>query len=704
MNTSMHPSSLRPSLSADGEHSRPPRNPQTSRRPESARLHLLLLTLSAAFAAAIAPRAALAGCSPAAANGINAVCTGTTTTTYGTSFETNVNLTITPGSSISVTGVNPIAIDLGSLTLNNQGSVASNGGPPGSLAFAVYSSGDSTVRNNRSGSISASINASGNTNIYSIYSISNSTVYNTESSHILTTSSGTGTGDATGILAANSAIVINDGTSSITTIASGAQDAFGIVASLGLAAIGSVSYTGSGSLMVSSNTGSAFGILAFNNGSVFVSNSGTIAAITSGGVGNANAIMATGASSVVNTGTIVARSAGGTARAIYFGGQGDTLTLGAGSKIIGRIDLGGGPDVINFACGNNNLTFESGNLAAANFRGSAVPYAVSGDRAASLDPTPFAASTALLQAATYVIGGLTDDTVSSSTSMARSTDGLGIWGQAFGGKTSFAASGSMVGVNNSFAGGAIGIEQRNNKALQYGGFIGGLGGNTQLNTNLGDANTQMVVAGAYARFNHKGTFIKPLIQFGYGNSTSNRNTNNNLLASGIESPSGSYTTFYVSPQVSAGHSISLNRSARSELTLTPELRARYLYGYQGSYSETGGSDGLSVGSRQNQSMEERVSLKLSESFQFSRKSKLKIELNGGLLAAQTIGSNTISATMLGQAIQFAQPGSNNNLGPFGGFGLEYSSGRYALYARGEYASQVYGDNNYYSSAGVRYTF
>jgi len=57
---------------------------------------------------------------------------------------------------------------------------------------------------------------------------------------------------------------------------------------------------------------------------------------------------------------------------------------------------------------------------------------------------------------------------------------------------------------------------------------------------------------------------------------------------------------------------------------------------------------------------------------------------GGVLGVQRVGSNTVPAVLLGQAIPFATPGDDNVCGGFGGAGIEVRTGNVAMFISGEY--------------------
>jgi hypothetical protein len=163
--------------------------------------------------------------------------------------------------------------------------------------------------------------------------------------------------------------------------------------------------TNSGNIYVSDTSDHAYGV---NGSNTNVTNSGVISAVSISGTAT-GILGGAGNNTLTNTGTISATTTSGTAYAIQFGSNVDTVTLGAGSKIIGTLDLGGGADVVNFTGGNSNLTFTSGNLTSAVFTGSSIPYAVSGDRAASVDPTSFASSVNMLQSTTRALSSIVPD-------------------------------------------------------------------------------------------------------------------------------------------------------------------------------------------------------------------------------------------------------------------------------------------------------
>ena len=310
----------------------------------------------------------------------------------------------------------------------------------------------------------------------------------------------------------NTGWAISSGTATVTNSGSisaeGTAYAFGIKAS-------TATVTNSGTISASSETNSAEGVYSYdaanvyNTGTILVSSTSGDATVISGDtsvtVSNSGTISASSTSGtaigiaggagnniLTNTGTISSTTTSGTAYAIQFGSGLDTVSLGAGSKIIGTIDLGGGADVVNFTGGNSNLTFTSGNLTSAVFTGSSIPYAVSGDRAASIDPTSFASSVNTLQSTTRAVSSVVPDFGSTGSeqkslpalaytavpkapnlssdiaavivdkskgNLAFGSGNTSVWTRAFGGKSYDKADGTLVSVSDIYYGGVVGLDR-----------------------------------------------------------------------------------------------------------------------------------------------------------------------------------------------------------------------------------------------------
>ena len=93
--------------------------------------------LSAAGGAALLicdASAAWAACTPSATNNVTAVCSGTTSTVYGTGVETNGVITINSGATLSLVNSDLRAINFGSITnLSNSGAISATTSSSGTV-------------------------------------------------------------------------------------------------------------------------------------------------------------------------------------------------------------------------------------------------------------------------------------------------------------------------------------------------------------------------------------------------------------------------------------------------------------------------------------------------------------------------------------------------------------------------------------------
>ncbi len=697
-------------------------------------------------------RTASAACSPTLNpndSGITATCSGADqTTTYGDGSQDVSSVTVNSGATVAVSGSSGVvrSFRFNSGEVINSGSIAATNSS--GAAFAIFNS-VGTVTN--SGSVIATTNNSG-----SAYAIQGDAFAVNNSGSIIATANSSGAAYAIQSLVGDTPVT-NSG-SIVATANSGwaayaYQDSLGnarvtnsgsITAtnSFGLAVaiqedMGTTTVTNSGSITARSGARSAYAIRT-DFGTTTVTNSGSITA-TSNGAGDAFAIYASGSSALLNTGIISASTVSGSPYAVYFSSGGNSVTLGAGSKLIGSLQIGStGGNSLSFIGGNSNLTFQTGDLTSASLTGSTIPYAVSCDRAAALDPTSFAANTTMIQSVTRVISSLAPDFVMAQKDgkpfpvvsyaqeavalklpegamayvadaplkgqTAVTADGTSIWSRFFGGQSYDKAVGTLLGFRNTYYGGAIGFDRPVDANLRYGAFLGGLSGTSKLALNYGDTDSQMGFVGVYARYVSDASFVKVGLQTGYGNNSSKRRTNNNLLASGVETANSNSKTWYVSPELSVGHVFALGHFLNGDVSLTPTGQVRFLYGAFGSYTETGGTDNLSIGSRTAQSVEERLTTKFSHVSAFLSDYQLKLDLIGGVLGTQRVSGGTVTGSLLGQSIRFSEPGKASRKAATVGLGAEVTKGLTSVFMAGECIFQPNGVAEYTGRVGVGFRF
>jgi len=417
-----------------------------------------------------------------------------------------------------------------------------------------------------------------------------------------------------------------------------------------------------------------------------------------------------------------------------------TLNLLAGSTIIGSISLGGPSRFVNFLSGNHNLTFTT---LAGTTVGGTIPFAVLGNQAAAVDPTPFAmAERNLMDFSRTVsssipmidgrpgvapalmgyagtgdsansrvadvfanIPGMSDyaaDTAVFKSPAVTYRDGTVLWARGFVGERRQKTDDTVLHNSNRFYGGMIGGEWGARGDLRLGAFIGG--GHTSSTTDftVGDTTSDLIFGGVYGRYFWGNSFLHGVVQVGHSNSDTTRNINNNLLPNGLEIATASYNGWYVSPELTYGFHYGLPSADGAIYTLTPSVQLRYLYASFGNYTESGTTAPLTINSHRVGDFEERGQLKLTRTIS-GRTETLATSVYGGILGVQRVGDN-IGAVLLGQAIPFATPGDNNVWAGFGGAELALRTGNVAMYLAAEYYG--FSDSSTVASArgGVRVSF
>jgi hypothetical protein len=396
---------------------------------------------------------------------------------------------------------------------------------------------------------------------------------------------------------------------------------------------------------------------------------------------------------------------------------------------------------VNFRTGNQNLTFDT--LVGATVT-SNVPFVVSGNQVATIDPTPFAANGRVLGDFTRSVsqlvpsfGNLPAATGSVPTAYAPSppasavssafdnmpgrdayaadqavfkaptvvhADGTAVWARGFGGYRVQQADGVLLRTSSMFYGGAIGVEKQVRPDLRVGAFAGGGTTRSTIELNSGDTNSNLGFGGLYARYFRGASFLYAAVQGGGSQNDTTRNINNNLAAGGLETAKGSYSGWYISPELKLGHNVALGYVAGAQYTLTPSIGVRYLYGSFGSYTETGSTANLTVNGQTAQTVEERAELKLTRATAFDATTALLVDITGGALGTQRVGSKIVNAALLGQSIPFATPGKDDVWGGFGGLGLEFRNANVALFGSAEYLWLSDSSTVVSGNGGVRVAF
>ncbi len=592
-------------------------------------------------------------------------------------------------------------------TIESGGLLQNNG-----TAISIAGGGASTVINN--GSIVSTIgrgvdigNGPGST------VINNGTITTNNAEAILADSL------QSGFTIVNTGTLITTGGSSETFDLGGDSSTFdnsGAIINNGNSPISSaVRFRGDNNTGVNSGTISSTGDngtgLSFSGGdNNTFANTGTITA--SGVDGVAVNFFGSTTNTFTNNGIISAT--GGATQAIVGGAGGQTLNLGAGSQIIGAIDLGGGIDTVNILGNGPSSVLTFTNTENINLAGN-VSGVVIGDTASIVDSTGQAFLAQTVSTVNTAIHNTIHNrvnanfetapqTVSSNTVSSKNDENTssasffgnnrsGAWAGVFGSTLERDGEGAILSYKQNYYG-LIGGYELDTDFGQL-GFVGGFS-SSAIETNVQSIDTDVLsfFGGVYGQFPVGAATISSSLIGGYESYDNDRTVTNNLGAT--ETASSDFNNIFISASLGASAAYKLNQN----FELRPSGALTYTASFFDNYTESGTtSSNLSIDSRTVQTLNIRA--QMAGAFIYDN---AELELRTGF-DGRFSNDGDIGASLAGTNFQFAASDDDSVEGGFVGIGLKIDRGNgFTFVADTEYRKAGGGEDQFSGRLIASYSF
>ncbi len=406
-----------------------------------------------------------------------------------------------------------------------------------------------------------------------------------------------------------------------------------------------VQITNSGTIQADDNGIEASGINAVvvNSGQVFVTAEGD-AAVEITGEGSA----------LTNTGLL--SSTGPTGFAILGGTGAQTVTLGAGSQLIGAIDLGDGEDTLNIEAGNASAVLAVTGVETVN-TADGLGVIQTADSVVTVDTTTLSvlneAANALSNDAHAQIAGRFAPAVDLATQGTPAVTS-GAWASLFGQARSVGDDGAALAYSHDFAGVMAGYDR--DISLGRVGFVGGVA-TGEIATDIASQNTtsESLFAGAYLNQTVGRFDLTSSLMAGVNSYDSERLVFDNLL--GEETATASFDSQFVSASVNA----KAQAFMLGNVALVPSVTATYTATSFDAYTEDGTTNAnLEIGSRTAQALSGRA--QLASRYLLGN---VDTQFRGGI-DARASSEDDITATLDGTTVDFATADSDSFVGGFVG--------------------------------------
>ena len=598
-------------------------------------------------------------------------------------------------------------------TLINNGLIVTNG----NADYGVLSNGENfTVENSgiieTQGGNSAAIFARGEgatiTNNGTARTVgSNSAGINTDRANARITNSGTITAlgdDSAGIESSgDDAVITNSG--QISTAGSSVF-ASGINSLLDDAVI-----TNSGTIIASG--AGANGVNAEGANAV-ITNSGTIRVSGAGSAAvdlNSTDAFAPTNNMLTNTGSLIAT--GDAIYAVLAGSGDDTVVLGLGSQVVGRIDLGGGNNqliVITAKGPTNSSSMTIENTDTIMLMGGADNSVLAGDTVVMIDPTGQSFLSAAVSDLTRSVHGAinrrslrpTNGAAGSGSARAplqlaslesdtrprasaglqtaqrldsAAADGPAAWGEAFGASGNRGDDGQTLAYDHDYIG-AMGGYETAFDTFQLGVAAGFALGSIDTQETSIDTDVESYFVGLYGEREFGRLRLSGSLIGGYEEYESDRLVIDNL--NGEETARSDFDNFFISPSVALAAGLPLAEG----LELRPSAGAVYTAAFYDSYREEGTrASNLSVDSRTVQVLNTRLQMAVA-----MLPEGAEIELRGGL-EGRFSDQDDVDGSLAGANFSFATTEDESVYGGYVGMNIQvFTADRLAVSGDVEYRS------------------
>jgi hypothetical protein len=448
---------------------------------------------------------------------------------------------------------------------------------------------------------------------------------------------------------------------------------------------------------------------------------------------------------IINSGLIMTGGDISNQHAIEERGAGDTnLTLNAGSVLIGLIDLGGGTNTLNIGAGRSlNSRFDSDDgIATLPILGTLAGHLVAFDgndtqrQIVAIDQSAFLSFDEALYA---LVSGIGQATVTRQQAL-RSDPSLGFasrfaaasgpqpgafaafndaspfdpnrfWVEAFGSYRQDQSDRTGSDFDHLTGGLVAGVDVPIDPTTSLGVMAGFAGATSENEIDTQETDALSVFAGVYGSTEAIGIAWDGSLTVGYTDYEADRVTANNLVAGGLETANADFGGWFINPQVTATREATNPFAGRifHGFTAAPTLQQSVSLSYAGlflnGYTETGTTNPLTLNSRTVHIASARAALTLPFERVEADGVTTTLRLTGGVEAQTQFGDDTVSGTLLGQAVSTTLDDDNFGAGAFLGLSGAYETASgVTAYANAEAMIETDASWQFSATAGLRIAF